>query len=347
MSFNTYNIPIPLATNDGAQSLLATLATQMFENFNPEMGDAIINKNFTLAWLKANAEKDVVGGLDFAEPVMKASNGNFAFQNKFTVIPANYQTPTDAFRFQVTTLLGTVVINHVHVLQNEGKAQIVNFLETLKSQAVTTVSNSINAAMWNTSPVTDVDPESLRTIVSDTPSSGSIGGIDRATNVWARNKVNSTTISSVGSAAGIANLFSFYAQLAGAANDTPDFAVTTTTVFGNIMGFYAGTNRRMMSDDRMVKAGIKSIELMPGCELGYDGDAGLATDGTLAACPSNHLYYLNSKHLFYKILRGGNTKFFPFSVKDNSLNETSVFMHAYNLTTNLPGSLGVMTAITG
>jgi len=347
MSFTTYNIPVPLATADGGQSLLATLATQMFENYNPEMGDAIINKNFTLAWLKSKAEKEVVGGLDFAEPIMKAQNTNFGFTNKFTVLPSNYQTPTDALRFQVATLTGVVPINYIHTLQNEGKSQIVKFLETLKEQAVTTVSDQVNGAMWNASPVENIDPESLRTIVSDTPTTGSIGGVDRATYTWARNKVNATTISSVGSAAGIASLFSFYAQLGGAANDTPDFAVTTTTIFGNIMGFYAGTNRRLTSDAKMTKVGIKSIELMPGCELGYDGEAGVATDGVTAACPASHLYYLNSKHLFYKILRGGNTKFFPFSMKDNSLNETSVFVHAYNLTTNLPSANGVMTTITG
>jgi len=344
MSFTTQNIPIPTA--DGA-GLLATLATQMFENYNKEMGDAIINKNFALTWMKSKAEREEVGGLDFAEPVLNMANSNMGFRDKFAVIQADYQTPTQALRFAPAVLDGVIPINRVHELQNQGKAQIMNFLDTLQKQAVSTVSNLVNGALWKASPVTDVDPESILSIVSDTPTTGSIGGVSRVSNIWARNKVYTSTVSSVGSAAGIASLFNFYAQLGGAANDTPDFAVTTTTIYGNIMGFYAGTNRRLTQDATMTKIGVKSMELMPGCELGYDGDAGLASDGSTAACPANTLFYLNSKHLFYKILKGGNTKFEAFTQKDNSLNKTSVFYHIYNLTTNLPSSLGRMTAITG
>jgi len=346
MSFSTSNIPIPIPSAEGS-TLLATLATQMFENYNKEMGDAIINKNFALAWLKSKAEREEVGGLDFAEPVMKSVNSNFGFRDKFAIIPSAYQVPTDALRFAPTVLSGVIPINKVHELQNQGKHQIMNFLDTLQKQAVSTVSNIVSGAQWNSSPVTDVDPESFLSLVSDTPTTGSIGGVSRVSNVWARNKVNSTTVSSVGSAAGVAALFSFYAQLGGAANDTPDFSVTTTTIYGNIMGFFAGTNRRLTQDANMTKIGIKSMELMPGCELGYDGDAGLANDGTTPACPSNNLFYLNSNPLFYKSLEGGNTKFDPFTQKDNSINKTSVFYHIYNLTTNLPSANGRMTAITG
>jgi hypothetical protein len=346
MAFSTSNVAIPIPSAEGS-SLLATLATQMFENYNKEMGDAIINKNFVLAYLKSKAEREEVGGLDFAEPVLKGANSNFAFRDKFAVIPSNYQTPTDALRFAPAVLTGVIPINKVHELQNQGKSQIMNFLDTLQKQAVSTVSNLVSAAMWNSSPVTDIDPESLLSLISTTPTTGTIGGVSRVSNTWARNKVYDTTVSSVGSAAGIAALFAFYARLGGAANDTPDFAVTTTTIYGNILGFYAGTNRRLTQDATMTKIGVKSMELMPGCELGYDGDAGLAGDGSAAACPASSLYYLNSKHLFYKILKGGNTKFEAFTVKDNSINKTSVFYHIYNMTTNLPGSLGVMSAITG
>lgn len=339
----TQNIAIP--TGDG-NTLLQTLATQIFENWNKEMGDAIINKNFVLAYLKSKAERVEVGGLDFAEPVLYSANTNFGFDNKFAVIPANYQTPTQAFRFDPVLLRGVVVINKVHELQNQGAAQIANFLETLKKQAVSTIENQLNAATWNASPIANVEPESLRTIISSTPTTGSIGGVDRTTNVWARNKINSTTISSIGSAAGVAALMTFRAQLGGSAKTTPDFAVTTATLWGNLSGYLANL-RRLTSDSKMSNLGLDTFSLVPGCEIGYDGDAGLASDGTTAGCPANQLYFLNSKHMFYKVLKGGNMKFEGFSVKDNSLNSTSVFYHVYNMTTNLPSSMGLFTAITG
>lgn len=342
---STQNIAIPTA--DGA-SLLATLATQCFENWNKEMGDAIINKNFVLAYLKSKAERVEVGGLDFAEPVMYSSNTNFGFDSKFAIIPANYQTPTQAFRFAPMTLRGLMVINKVHELQNQGKAEITNFLMTLKKQAESTVSNLINSATWTASPTADIQPESLRSLITTTPTTGTIGGVDRATATWARNKLNSATISSIGSTAGVAALSTFWAQLGGAAGDLPDFAVTTATLWGNLVGFLVNL-RRLTSSENMAKLSLKTIEVLPGCELGYDGDAGAAFGGdtSLSGCPANQFYFLNSNHLFYKVLKGGNMQFEGFSKKDNSLNDTSIFYHIYNLTTNMPTSLGLLSAITG
>lgn len=342
---STQNIAIP--TGDGS-GILATLATHIFENFNKEMGDAVINKNFGLAYLKEKAERVEVGGLDFAEPIMYAKNTNFAFRNKFSQIDANYQTPTQAFRFAPMVLNGTAVINDVHAAQNKGKAEIINFVMTLKKQAETTAANLLNNAFWNPSPVADVEPESIRTLVSATPTTGSPGGIDRATYTWARNQVNSTTIASIGSAAGIASLASFWAKLSGGPSDLPDFAITTATLWGNLMGYLSGL-RRLTSSEKMASLGLRSFEVMPGCEVGYDGDAGAAFGGdtSMYGCPASQFYFLNSNHLFYKVLEGLNMKWSPFETRDNSLNKTSIFAHCYNLTTNLPGTLGVLTAITG
>ena len=340
----TQNIAIP--TGESA-SVLAMLATHIFENHGKEMGDAIINKNYVLAYLKSKCESLEVGGLDFSEPVLTSANSNFGFRNKRTEIPSDAQNHTQEFKFDPIVLDGTVVINKVDELMNRGKHQIMKLATTLKKQAESTVANLINTQLWDATPTANVEPESIPSLVSATPTTGTIGGQSRVTNLFARNKVFTTTISSVGSAAGMASLHRFRASLGGAAATTPDFAVTTATIWGLIMGFL-DNNRRIKADEKMSNLGFDNIYIGSAL-LGYDGDAGAAVGGdtTLAGCPANQLYYLNSKHLFYKILEGGNTVFEPFSKKDNSLNETSIFYHVYQLTTNQPNALGVATAITG
>lgn len=337
------NVAIPTGEN---ASILAMLATQIFENHNTEMGDAIINKNFVLAYLKDKAESVEVGGLDFAEPVLSSSNTNIDFRSKYATIPADQQDPAREFKFDPIVLSGTIVINKVHELMNMGRAQIKKLALTYKQQAESTVANKINDALWAASPTANVQPESLRSIISTTPTTGTIGGISRA-NSYAQNKVDSTSVTSVGAAAGVAALHKFRAKLGGDAKTSPDFAVTTATIYGNLFGFMDG-NRRLRSDEKMTKLGFDTFYIGSAL-LGYDGDAGAAVGGdtSLAGCPASYLYYLNSKHLFYKILEGGNTVFEPFTRTDNSLNTTSIFYHVYNLTTNLPSSLGVMTSITG
>lgn len=339
----TQNVAIP--TGETA-SALETLANHIFENHNKEMGDAVINKNFVLQYLIQKAERVEVGGLDFAEPVLAVSNSNFGFRNKYAEIPSDYQFPTREFRFDPITLSGVTVINRVHELQNSGRSQIRKFALTLKDQAVSTARNLINAAMWDSSPTANVEPESLISLISTTPTTGTIGGQSRSGNTWAQNGLYSSTVSSIGSAAGLAVLHKVRAGLGGDAKTTPDFGVTTSTIWGLLVGF-ADNLRRLTSNEQMVKLGIDQFYLMPGFLLGYDGDAGLAIDGASAGCPASRLYLLNSNHLFYKVLEGGNMVFEPFSKKDNSLNSTSIFYHVYNITTNLPSALGVMSAITG
>lgn len=336
------NLAIP--TGESA-SILAMLATHIFENHNKEMGDAIINKNFVLAYLKSKAETVEVGGLDFAEPVLTSANTNIDFRNKYSEIPADQQDPTREFKFDPIVLDGTIVINKVHSLMNTGKSQIRKLAMTYKQQAESTVSNKINGALWTSSPTANLEPESLPSIIATSPTAGTLGGITRAGNAYAQNKVNAATITSIGSAAGLAALHTFRAKLGGDAKTLPDFAVTTATLWGNLLG-YMDTLRHLRSDEQMTKLGLENFYIGSAI-LGYDGDAGLANDGTALGCPANQFFYLNSRHLFYKILEGGNTVFEPFSRKDNSLNETSIFYHIYNLTTNLPSAMGKFTAITG
>lgn len=332
----TQNITVNTGESAG---LFQSLATHIFENHGKEIGDAVIGKNFALTYMREKAQEETQGGLDFAEPVMIGENSNFGFRGKYAQIDADIQDPTREFKFDPIPLTGTIVINKMHELQNMGRSQIKKWGTTLKTQAETTIANIMERALWNSSPTANVEPESIRSIVSDTPTTGTLGTVTRAGNTWAQNKVNTSTISSIGSAAGLAALHKFRATLGGNAKTSPDFALTTATLWGNLLG-YLDNNRRPTSNEQMTKLGFENFYIGSAL-LGYDGDGGTGE------CPSNHFYYLNSKHLFFKILEGGNMVFEPFSRKDNSLNATSVFYMIYNLTTNLPSSMGVFTAITG
>ena len=332
----TQTITIPTGDNAG---MFAYLATAILENHGKEIGNAAINKNFALAYMKKKGKVMEVGGLDFAEPVLMSENSNIDWRNKFSEIPADNQAPIREFKFDPVVLSGTVVVNKLHELMNTGKHQIRKMLTDLKLQAETTVSNKLNSAWWTASPTANIQPESIRSIVSDTPTTGTLGGVTRSGNTWAQNKVSATTISDAGSEAGIAALTTFRIKLGGSADVTPDFALTTATVYSSLVAFMDSL-RRVRSDEQMTKLGFENFFFGPAL-LGYDGDGGTGE------CPASHFYWLNSKHLFYKILEGGNMVFEPMSYKDNSLNMTSVFYHTCQLTTNLPSCMGVQTAVTG
>lgn len=315
-----------------SDTLLNTLASHIFKDYGAEIGDAAIAKNFLYALLKQKGKKMVVGGLDFTETVLTNTNTNFAFRSHYSEIPSDNQDPTQTLSFEPMTLTGTVVINEKHKAMNKGKAAIRSLLKTLQMQAETTIENIINTQLFDASPTSGIDPESILSLVSATPTTGNIGGVSRVTNTWARNKAYTTAISDIGSEAGLSTLHSQRFQLGGDIKTNPDIALTTPTLFGGLYGFM-DANRRVRADEQVTKLGFENFYLGTAL-VGYD-----------AQVTANYFYYLNSNHLFLKILEGGNFVFEPFSRKDNTLNSTSIFYTMMNLTTNLPSSLEVFSNV--
>lgn len=316
-----------------ADTIIDSLATQAFKNYGSEVGDAAIAKNYFLAVLKQKNKVIEVGGLDFTEVVMKSENTNFAFRSHYTEIPAAIQDPFRQLTYIQAVLDGAVVINKLHKAQVNGKYAIRKLLTDLMMQAETTISNTISTAIWAASPDTSVEPESLVTTVAADPTTGTYGGVNRATNSWARNKYYSTAIADVGSEAGLAVLHSQRVQMGGGVDTSPDIAVTTPDLFGGLYGFM-DSKRQLRSDEKVTKLGFDNF---------YIGTALLGCD---PKCTAKYFYYLNSKHLFLKILSTMNFEFDPFSVKDNSLNSTSIFSVAMNLTSNLPSAQMVLSNCT-
>ena len=321
---------ITVATQE--TTLLESLATHIFENHGEEIGNDAINKNFTMAMLDRKGSKKVVeGGLDFAEPILIGENSNFDFRSHYSDVDANHQDPTREFKFDPKTLSGTIVLNTLHDAMNQGKLAIKKWMKTLRMQADTTIENKINGSFWTASP-SSVQPESLQSIISATPTTGSLGGITRAGNSYAQNGAYTTAIADIGSEAGLATLHSERANMGGDANTNPDIAVTTPTLWGGLFG-YMDSLRRVRADEQVVKLGFDNF-MVGTATLGYD-----------SLCPSGYFYYINSKHLFLKILKKGNFVFEPFSRKKDNLNSTSLFYLFYNLTTNLPSAHKVFTNV--
>lgn len=315
-----------------SDTLIETLANHIFKDYGEEMGSAIINKNFLYSLMDRKGKKMVVGGLDFTETLLTSSNSNFGYRSHYSEIPSDNQDPTRTLAFEPVTFTGTLIINEKHKKQNQGKAAIRSLLKTLQQQANETIENAFNTQLWDASPTAGVEPESLPSIVSATPTTGTIGGVSRVTNTWARNKVYTTAIADIGSEAGLATLHAERFQLGGAANDLPDVSMTTPTLFGGLYAFM-DNKRQLRSDEQSTKLGFENFYLGPTL-VGYD-----------AQCAAGYFYYVNTKHLFLKFLQGAEWVFEPFSRKDNSLNSTSVFYTFYNLTTNLPSAHEVFTNV--
>lgn len=335
-----------MATNvsyANSDTILEALVLHTLPDFGPH-GDGVINNNFLLAMLKLNKRLRVTdGGLEFWKGVMKTSNSNFKWQGYADDMSANLQDPSAGLRFAIKTFTGSIVINKLHEAQNKGRAMMKNFAATLREQAELTIPNQFNSAFWKSSPGTD-EPESIPSLVSITPTTGTIGGLSRSTGQYLQNGAYTTAVSDIGSEAGLSALKKQQIQRAigSGGKDIADIIIMDESNFAGLVA-YLDTMRIYEPNDKMAELDFDTIKIGK-TTISYENTVVSESENTITA---GYVYGLNSNHLNFDVLKDGNFIWNPdgFERVGKSLNKALYFWVFCNLTTNLPKAHFVMTNV--
>jgi len=324
--------------NDDA--ILESLILHILPDFGPH-GDGIINSNGLTAALNAKGARQIVdGGLEFWAGILKAENSNFKWQGKNDDMNAQSQDPNDRLRFPVKVFTGSVVVNGLDKAMNKGRAMVKNFAMTLREQANTTIKNQFNSAWWDTSPSGDV-PESVPNLISITPTSGVIGGLNRAGNTHLQNGVDTSGITDIGSEAGIAALEKLRIEYIGNAATTADIIVMDSSNFAGLVGYLASL-KRYTANEALAQLRIPNIQLGSATILMEN----LVVKGGANTITAGYVYGINSDHLKIKTLRDGNAKWSTeFERIGKSLNKAVFFNWFGNLVVNNPRAHWVATGV--
>ena len=331
---------VSYATTD---SILESLVLHTLPDFGP-MGDGIINTNFLISYLKDKKRYLVKeGGLEFWKGVMKAENSNFKWQGATATMSANLQDPAVRLRFDIKTFTGSIVINKLHEAQNKGRAMIKDFARTCREQAESTIPNQFNSSSWKTTPGAD-EPESIPSLISITPTTGTIGGLNRAGSTYLQNGLVSTAIADIGSEAGIQALKrqQIRRAIGEGGRDAIDIIILDDNCYAGLIAFLA-TQNRYRPDERMAALDFETVRI---------GKTIVSYENTLVEGGANTIttgygYGINSNHMNFEVLRDGNFVWNPdgFERVGQTLNRALYFWVFCNLTTNLPKAHIVWTNI--
>ena len=189
----------------GSDANLESLILHILPDFG-EHGDGIVNSNLLTAALKQKGSvQNITGGLEFWYGIMKNESSNAQWQGKNDDMSANSQDPDARLRWEPMIYTNAVVLNQLDKAKNRGRAAIKNYLMTLREQAIITNENQFNSAWWKTTPGTN-EPSSIPSLISATPTTGTIGGLNRSGNAYLQNGAYTTAITDIGSEAGIAKM---------------------------------------------------------------------------------------------------------------------------------------------
>jgi hypothetical protein len=316
---------------------LGQTVTQAWESIVKSTPEDNIFENYWLLNRLRNggAMKTIDGGREIQVPLEYAVNTSVDFVSEFEPLSTTRVDVFDSAQFQWKTCAGTVVQSELEDAMNQGSGGKFDLLAAKLSN----LKNSTEAIL-NESCVSagtgygSLEFGGLQHLVASSPTSGTVGGINRASfSFWRNIQVTGTMTTAAGDNLR-ASMRSCYNQVSnGVAGTHPTFGVTTRTVFELFEGLLL-SNERFTSKSE-ADGGFKNEVLkFKGCELAYDND-----------CASGCLYFLNPKWIKLVVAKGRWMKMFDAVDPANQLIRVFKAATIGNLITTNPRQLGVVTAI--
>jgi len=232
---------------------------------------------------------------------------------------------------------GTVSVSGLEKdVQNVGKEAAINLLESRIKNAEKTLKNQITVSMYGDGTGTGgKELDGLKKLVADTPTTGTVGGINRATstNSWWRNQTYDATTD--GSAAATALLIQGYMNemylRCSRGNDKTNLIMSDKNYY-KLYWSSLQAIQRVTREDR-AGAGFEELVFANNVPVVYEDSTGIA---------ANHMYFLNTDYLFFRYAE--NRNFTPMEKRSpiNQDAEVHLILFAGNLTMSNASVNGIL-----
>lgn len=218
-------------------------------------------------------------------------------------------------------------------VQNVGKEAIIDLLEARIKNAQRTMKNNITNGLYSDGAGTGGKQiGGLQLLVADTPTSGTVGGINRANfSFWQNKSFDCTTDG--GAATTAANIQQYmntlYLECVRGA-DKPDLILADSTKYALFWASLQAIQR--VNDSKMAEAGFQAVKFA-GADVVYEDATGI---------PAGNMYFLNTDYI---MLRYAPRRLFKPLERVQSINQDAIaqlILFAGNMTVSNCSLQGVM-----
>ena len=328
-----------------ANSSVSDIIATTIQSRSGELADNVTNNNPLLLKLKSKGNvRPFSGGNVILEEIMynDSSTNNTSSYSGFETLNISPNSPISAAQYSIAQYASAVTISGLEMLQNSGKEAIIDLLEGRIKVAEAQLANRINLDLYgNGTGNGGKNLTGLAAAVADAPSSGTYGGINRATWSFWQNQAFSG-VTNGGAAVSAANIQSYMTQLAiklVRGTDKADLIVADNNYYNLYVNSLQAIQR--VTDPEMAGSGFASLKFYGG---GTSADVVLG-GGIGAQEPANHMYFLNTDYIFFRPHKDRN--FVPIGGERQSVNQDAIVKligWAGNLTSSGAQFNGVLTA---
>lgn len=281
-------------------STLTEIVTTTLRNRTGKLADNVTKNNALLNRLKKKGKvKTVSGGRTIVQELEYAENGTYKRYSGYEQLNI---APSDVFtggEFNYAQAAVAISISGLEMLQNNGEQAEIDLLESRISNAERTLVNNIALDCYSDG-TADGGRQigGLQLLITKTPTSGVVGGIDRSTTIgtfW-RN-IAYSGVTNGGAATTAANIQSYMNATAlqlVRGTDRADLIVADTNYYNLYLQSLQAIQRIQSTES--AGSGFTS--------LAYYG-AGMSSDvvldgGVGGGAPTNTMYFLNTDYIYFR-----------------------------------------------
>jgi hypothetical protein len=315
---------------------LSEIITTTLRNRSGELADNVSKGNALLMRLKEKGSWKAASGRTIIQELDYAENGTFMYYSGGEVLNVASSDVLSGAEFNWKQAACAVTATGLEIdVQNVGKEQVIDMLEARIKNAQRTMRNNICNGMYSDGTGTGGKQiGGLQHLVADTPTSGTVGGIDRANfSFWQNQTYDASTDG--GTAATSSNIQTYMNKLyleCSRGTDHTDLILSDSLYYALFWGSLQANQR--FTNSKMAEAGFQSVKFA-GADVVYEDNTGM---------PSNHMYFLNTDFLF---LRYATRRLFKPLERMQSINQDAIVQlitFAGNMTASNASLQGVLKA---
>ena len=324
---------------------LTDIVSTTIQSRSGALADNTLKQNALLARLQKRGNvKPFSGGNVILQELMynDPNTQNAGSYSGYDVIDITPNSPITSAQFDIKQYAAAVSISGLEQLQNSGKEAIIDLLESRVQIAEKQMMNTLSTGIYGDGTGNSgKNITGLQAAVADSPSSGTYGGINRATWSFWRNVAFSSATDG-GAAATSANIQSYMNRVAlqlVRGTDAPDIAVADNNYYRLFLESMQAIQR--VASEELTGLGFTALKY-----YGAGNSMDVVLDGGIGgAIGSNRMYFLNTNYLFLRPHKDRNMV--PIGGDRMSVNQDAVVKligWAGNLTSSGPQFSGILKA---
>lgn len=272
---------------------LSEIATTTLRNRSGKIADNVSDNTALLSRLKQRGNiRTFSGGRTIVEELDYAENSTYQRYSGYEVLNISPSDVLSAAEFDIKQAAVAVSISGLEELQNSGKEAMIDLMEARIRNAERTMTNNISADVYSDG-TADSGKQigGLQSLVADDPTTGTVGGINRASFSFWRNQLYDFSVESVTSSATTIQSAMNTLWLRCTRNrDYPDLIVFDNVYFEYYWSSLQANQR--FTNEKMAEAGFHNLKFMM-ADVIFDGGQG-------GDAPSSHGYFLNTNYIHYR-----------------------------------------------